>query len=205
MEEIKIPVYRKIALDIATRIYAGEFKEGNKIHGRSTLASKYQVSPETIRKAISLLEDMGVVAVTKGSGIYITSQLNASRFIEKFRSKESFQMFKVQLKDLMTEKANIDNKINDLLFKIIDYTDRFKSIYALEPMEIEITNDSHLINKTISESKFWQHTGATIIGIRRNEDLIISPGPYTDFRAGDKILFVGDLEVLERIRKYILE
>ena len=34
-----------------------------------------------------------------------------------------------------------------------------------------------IIDKTISETKFWQNTGATIIGIRRDDKLMLSPGP----------------------------
>ena len=50
------PVYKNIALDIANKIINGEFKVGEKISGRSTLAGVYNVSPETIRRAIALLE-----------------------------------------------------------------------------------------------------------------------------------------------------
>ena len=48
--------------------------------------------------------------------------------------------------------------------------------------------------------KFWQNTGATIIGIRRKGELIISPGPYASFEEGDTVLVVGEnvLEVIER-------
>ncbi len=65
MENIDTPKYIKIAIDIAQRIYNNEFKVGEKIRGRSTLSSKYNVSPETIRRAVSLLKDMQVVEVTE--------------------------------------------------------------------------------------------------------------------------------------------
>ena len=39
------PAYLKIALDIASRIVNGDFIEGKKLSGRSTLVGIYNVSP----------------------------------------------------------------------------------------------------------------------------------------------------------------
>ncbi|MFD1774888.1 GntR family transcriptional regulator [Paenibacillus rhizophilus] len=58
--------YKSIALDIAGRIVSGEFPVNSKISGRSILAGKYQVSPETIRKAIGLLKEENIVSVSQG-------------------------------------------------------------------------------------------------------------------------------------------
>ncbi len=59
-----------------------------------------------------------------------------------------------------------------------------KNINPINPVEISLEEKSHLIGKTISEVKFWQNTGATIIGIRRKGQLILSPGPYMGFEEG---------------------
>ena len=50
-----MPIYQKIALDIANNIYSGNITEGSTLHGRSALAAKYNVSPETIRRSVKLL------------------------------------------------------------------------------------------------------------------------------------------------------
>ena len=64
-----------IALDLAGRICSGELKVGHRVFGRSTLASEYSVSPETIRRAVNLLEDMQVVShVTGQRNLYILSE-----------------------------------------------------------------------------------------------------------------------------------
>ena len=76
-QKSQIPVYEKIAIDIAHRIYEGSLRTGDTIHGRSTMASEYNVSPETIRRAIRILEDVGVVQTTKGSGTQIISKEKA--------------------------------------------------------------------------------------------------------------------------------
>ena len=46
MKGQKKAAYVSIALDIANKILNGEFREKQKISGRSTLASMYNVSPE---------------------------------------------------------------------------------------------------------------------------------------------------------------
>ncbi len=63
--EDKIPAakYEKIALDIAYSILNEEWKVGEMVKGRSTLSGKYSVSPETIRRALKLLEELKVVNV----------------------------------------------------------------------------------------------------------------------------------------------
>lgn len=200
-----MPRYMKIAVDMASRIYHGDFKEGEKILGRSTLAGEYNVSPETIRRAMTLLEDMEVVSVSQGSGIYIQSKDNAYNFMERFRSKESIGTLKTTMKKLIMEKHSIEEEIQEILNKIIDYSDSLKSINPINPIEIEVPANCHLIGRTVSETKFWQNTGATVVGIRRKGNLIISPGPYAGFEEGDIILIVGDSQVMERVKLYMKE
>ena len=89
-----IPAYMKIAIDMAARISREEFKKDVKISGRTTLASDYNVSPETIRKAMRLLTDMNIVEVKYGNGIYVASYENAEQFIERYRTRESINELK---------------------------------------------------------------------------------------------------------------
>ena len=56
-------VYKQIAIDIASKVVNGRYRPGQKIHGRSTLASQYNVSPETVRRAVFLLNQVGVLQV----------------------------------------------------------------------------------------------------------------------------------------------
>jgi len=204
-QRIDTPRYMNIALDLAGRICNGEFKEGNRIFGRSILASEYNVSPETIRRAVNLLEDMQVVMPSQGSGIFISSLSNAYAFVKKFQNKETIRSLKSEIKELLVQKKDIENAINDRVEMIVDYSDRLKNLNVLSPLEIEIENGSGLIGKTISETKFWQNTGATIIAIRRKDSLILSPGPYGGFEKGDTIFVVGGEDVIKRVKQFIHE
>ena len=82
MYETEMPQYQRIAMDVARRISEGELPAGEKLSGRSLLASEYSVSPETIRRALKLLADMKVVEIRAGSGVYVISIDNARRYID---------------------------------------------------------------------------------------------------------------------------
>lgn len=71
--KIAEPIYQKIAIDIAAKIAAGKYKVGEKIYGRSMLSAHYAVSPETIRRSMFMLQDLGIVAIESGSGSTVLS------------------------------------------------------------------------------------------------------------------------------------
>ena len=74
--------YLQIAYEIAHDIIIDKFHLGQKISGRSLLSSHYQVSSETIRKALSILESNNVIHVVDKVGVYIKSKEAAELFVE---------------------------------------------------------------------------------------------------------------------------
>lgn len=67
MENESLTHYMRVAVSLAERIAAGELREGEKLSGRSKLSPEYNVSPETVRRALRLLADMKVVEVKEQS------------------------------------------------------------------------------------------------------------------------------------------
>lgn len=197
------PMYKAIALDIAQRIINEEFPVGSKLSGRSLLAGQYNVSPETIRKAIAMLKEAGVVTVSQGKEIVVVSVDNAYSFIETHKSMESVYSLKQELENLLKSKQEIDKRLEELLTEIINYSDRLKNLTPYNPVEVRVNPDSHVIGKTIADIKLWQHTGATIVAIRRGNQIIISPGPKACIQPDDRVVFVGDADVLKRVTSFI--
>lgn len=202
-EKVTKPIYQQIAIDIASRIANGEFAAGKRISGRSTLAGQYNVSPETIRRAVSLLEDMKIVSVAHGSGIVVESIENSMEFINQFKNVDSIAGIRNAIGDILNQKEILDQKLRESVERVLDYTVRFKTSNPFAPLEVEIPEDSPLIDKAIGEVNFWQNTGATIIAVKREDELILSPGPYMGFQAGDLFIMVGDEEAYDRVRHYI--
>lgn len=203
MKGHKKAAYLSIALDIANKILQGEFKEDERISGRSTLASMYNVSPETIRRAVALLEDMDVVNSNRGSGIDILSKSSAEKFIEKNKSSEYISTIKDDIMNLMEEKKRIDEQIQESFEKITDYMDRFKKDTPYTFIEIKINPMAKTIGKKIVDMRFWQSTGATLVAYRREGSLVISPGPDYIFQEGDTIVVIGTSNVYDKVYDFL--
>ncbi len=195
--------YERIALDIAQRIVNKEFNIGEKLHGRSLLASMYNVSPETIRKAVALLQDMSVLQVNQGSGIVINSVDYAYGFIQKFKYKDSINSLKQDFEKLIKQKKQIDEQLEDTLDNIIEYSDKLKNLSPYNPVEVEVSENSKYVGSTISQLKFWQNTGGTVVALRKGSDFIISPGPFAVLEKGDVIVVVGGNNILQDVKKFI--
>lgn len=201
--ENQMPIYQIIALDIANRIYDGEFKEGEKIYGRSTLAGEYNVSPETIRKSIKILEDVQIVRSEKGSGVIISSRENALKFIRRFSDIKSLKELEQEARSLINERAALDKKLTDTITKILHYSGALRNTNPLSPVEVEITEKCRFIGKTAGEVKFWENTGGTIVAIKRKGQLILSPGPHATFELGDILLIIGDEKIIDRVNLFL--
>ena len=202
---VEPPIYSQIAMDIATRIAKGELKEGAKISGRSLLAGQYNVSPETIRRALRLLEDIGVVEVLTGSGVTIISRQDALRYIEKYNTGKDLRDLKTEIQEMIHARERMNQEISAKIDQMFDLSERLRNINPVHIIEIGVPLQSPLIGKMIADVQFWQKTGATIVGIKREGKLILSPGPYACFMPLDIVLVIGDTGVLKRVEELMRE
>ena len=191
-QKITSPAYRKIAIDIANDIVKGKYTEGQKLFGRSVLASYYKVSPETIRRAVFLLKDVGILDTEKGSGIEVKSISKAKEFIDFQTELKSVANAKDEVIQWAKKQAEETSEVIAKIQFIIDAANRMKNFDPVLPFALRVTSDSIALGKTIDELCFWHNTGGTIVAIRRNEDLIVSPGPYAVFNEGDIFYIVGN-------------
>lgn len=197
------PAYAQIALDIAARIARGELKEETKVSGRSTMSSEYGVSPETIRRALILLEQTGIVYVAEKSGVIIKSREKALTYLQHYSYESGVELLKDDLKDALARKAEIDKEISQIVTQIIDMTGRFSNSDPLNKFEIVIPANSWLIGKTLRESEFYQKTKATVIALKRNRQLLTSPGPDIVFNENDVIVIVGKIDSEDDVKRMV--
>ena len=193
-------------MDLATRIAKGELAEGSRIYGRSVMASEYNVSPETIRRALRLLADMKVVEVKPQSGAKVLSADSARRYIENFEEGADVHAMRAQLKSLLEEYDQLSRRLTETVTALIKSRETFAA--AGEPLpnyEVPVPKDSPLIGKSIGALKFWQSTGGTIVAIRRGQTVILSPGPYAQLYGGDVIVLVGSPAAAEAAHRLVTE
>jgi K+/H+ antiporter YhaU regulatory subunit KhtT len=202
-EKVATPLYLKIALDIASRIARGEFKENTKIYGRSIMSSEYGVSPETIRRSLKLLSDMNVVEVKQSSGAVVLSRKNAQEYINRFKGRENAKTLHQQLKNLVEKQSKLSKEITHVSNMITRFSVKWSHSNPLKNFEVEVGKGSPVVGKSINELNFWHATGATIVAIRRNNEIILSPGPYAVLAENDTIIFIGDQAAVNAVTMFV--
>ncbi|MFJ8023011.1 GntR family transcriptional regulator [Streptomyces sp. NPDC096311] len=66
-----VPPYRQIAADLRGQITDGTIPVGRRIPSLVELEATYGVARDTLRKAIQVLKDEGLVETVAGMGVYV--------------------------------------------------------------------------------------------------------------------------------------
>lgn len=119
-------VYQQLASDIASRIAEGNYQIGDKIFARSSLASQYQVSPETARRAICVLSELGIVEAVKGSGVTVKSRENALIFISRRRDAKTISHLKNSILEKIEKQLRETTELKEQVEMLVDMTERFE-------------------------------------------------------------------------------
>lgn len=198
-----IAVYEKIALDIANRIVRRELEVGVLLSGRSVMSSEYGVSPETIRRSFSLLEEMKVVEVKHNRGVHVVSRENAKKYITKHGKSSENRKLLSQIRHVLTEREQVDKELLNLVKDIIEANDRFSASNPFPTYEYSIKEGSLAIGNCLGVLNFWQKTGGTVIAIRREGSILLSPGPDLLLQVLDTIIFVGNQDTLAKTKELL--
>ena len=195
--------YERIALDIAKRIYKGELEEGRKLSGRTLMSGEYGVSPETIRRSFALLEERSVVTVIHNSGVIVKSKGNAQLFIEKYEKHDESRNLVQRMKEILDEYETLDREFYFLGKHLFTINNRFRETNPFPIYEYQIPQNSKAVNKDLGQLQFWQETHATVVAIRREGTIHLSPGPLFNLQAQDILMMVGPQDVLEKTHELL--
>lgn len=192
-------IYERIAVDIAKRISNQEFAEGVKLSGRTLLSGEYGVSPETIRRSFALLEEQGVVEVMQNSGVRVLSKKQAKAFMETYEKHDESKHLLHRMRILMDEHEALDRELFSLAKDLFSIHSHFAESNPFPIFSYAVPQQSKAIGKSLGELRFWQETGATVVAIRREGSITLSPGPYFRLQVEDTLMMVGPQEALPRI------
>jgi DNA-binding GntR family transcriptional regulator len=67
-------MYEQVAEHIAARIEAGELAPGTKMAPERDLSTEYGVAYNTVRKAMELLRERGLIVTMHGRGTYVAER-----------------------------------------------------------------------------------------------------------------------------------
>ncbi|HIY57617.1 MAG TPA: GntR family transcriptional regulator [Candidatus Tetragenococcus pullicola] len=201
-KNLTLPRYQEIAVEIAERIVENRYQVGEKIYARSTLASNFNVSAETARKAINVLVDLEIMEVQQGSGTYVASRDKAKQFVDKYQNVQTLNEIKRDvLTSIKRQKEELDNT-TQLMEMLLKQSKQIQDVSPFIPYQLKITSKALHIEKSIAELNIWQKTGATIVAIQTDSALLLSPGPYAKLSIGNTIYFVGDDLVVQRMNQF---
>ncbi len=91
-----IPLYQQIVTVVKRDIVSGVYEAGSKVPSIRDLALKYEVTPNTIQRALQILEQEQLIYTERTNGKFVT--LN-TEIIEQLRR----EILSVKIKDLISE------------------------------------------------------------------------------------------------------
>lgn len=200
--EVRSSKYQQIAVSVAKRIVDGEYEVGEKLKSRSTLASTFNVSPETARKGLNILADMKILTLKHGSGAIVLSRERAEEFLKNYESTHSITMIKNKIKENIKKQQEDFEDLNILVNEFLLQSQFVSRKYPFTPYEIVLTPQADHLGETIGDLNIWYQTGATILGIEHEGILTLSPSPYAVLEEGDHIFFVGDEMSYSRFKNF---
>ena len=81
-----VALWRQVADGIERGIASGTFTAGEKLPGETEIAETYRVNRHTVRRALAMLAERGLVRSERGSGTYVEAQ----RLAYPLRSRTRF-------------------------------------------------------------------------------------------------------------------
>ncbi len=101
-----IPLYIQVAATLRRRIEVGHWKPGQKISTLEELEAEFQMARVTVRQAIEILENEGLVQCRQGKGTFVTHGIKDKRWL-----------------NLETEWSELVKTIEDNVPRFIDSAD----------------------------------------------------------------------------------
>ncbi len=197
------PAYLQVARDIAGRIASGEIQEGERFSGRSLMSSQYNVSPETIRRALGLLAEMDVLSMRQNVGAVVKSRERAARYVDQYGEAAGMRLLREELARLMLERRALDERIEATVQKLADMAERFRYSGDMQTYEFTVPAGARIAGQSIAQSAFRTETGATILAVRRGAQVILSPGPDEKIAPGDVLVIVCGVLLVPVVSEFI--
>ena len=105
------PIYIQLVEKIIKSIICGEYSLGSKLPSVRELAIIYKVNPNTVQKALSEIEDTGLIYTERTNGKYVT---NNEKLIKKTKDKLASEITSKYIDD-MNKLGIAFNEISDYL------------------------------------------------------------------------------------------
>lgn len=116
-----IPIYLQIVDGIKIRIAGGELPPGSKIPSVRDLAAEVGVNPNTMQRALTQLEQEGLLHAQRTSGRYVTEDEQKMKELRRSLSEKYVEELFTQLSRLGMTREEIIAEVSS--WKAEDHTD----------------------------------------------------------------------------------
>jgi CPA2 family monovalent cation:H+ antiporter-2 len=82
--------------------------------------------------------------------------------------------------------------------------DLLRAFKGIEVIWMELNEASSLVGKSLAEANIRAQTGASVVALVRDKQLIANPKSMTVFEAGDRIGVIGEQDQIEVVQHLIL-
>ena len=107
------PIYLQLIDYFKAQIISGELPEGSRLDSVRDLAVKAQVNPNTMQKALSELERMGLVRTERTSGRFITNDEALITSMKNEIAEAEIKAFMEKMKKMGITKETVVKLITD--------------------------------------------------------------------------------------------
>lgn len=94
------PIYIQLTEELELGIITGVFKSGEKLPSVRDLALKIKANPNTIQKALTILEDKKLIYTERTNGKYVTTNTKLIEKLKQDLAKEKVQTFLLEMENL---------------------------------------------------------------------------------------------------------
>lgn len=105
------PIYMQIVEKIKQHIIAGELEIGSRLPSVRDLATDFKVNPNTVQKALSELESMGLIFTERTNGKFVTFDRELLLEYKKVLADELTNEYIEKMKKIGFSKAEIIKRL----------------------------------------------------------------------------------------------
>jgi DNA-binding GntR family transcriptional regulator len=104
--------YLQIADDLRAAIRRGDLAPGAQISSTNTLMDEYGVARNTVRSALRVLSEEGLLVARQGSGVFVRSSLPAE--VDSGTTDSQLDAVLQQLAELATDVRRLGDRVSEL-------------------------------------------------------------------------------------------
>ena len=78
------PKYQELTEQLRLQIVSGEIAPGQKLPSENTLSAQYQVSRQTVRKALAILQNEGYIYAEHGRGTFCSEMMRHAISVQEY-------------------------------------------------------------------------------------------------------------------------